>query len=80
MRLTGFREARIDAVVAGDVHLAKDAADLGRQRLSLFALQVEDRDLRTLCGQRAGGGGAEAGRAAGDDCGCGVGDIHRYLT
>ena len=44
-----------------------DAADLGRDLLGALHADVEDRDLRALGSQRAGGGLTEARAAAGDD-------------
>src|SRR6185503_3797465 len=50
-------------------HIASDgdAFELGRDLGRGFLVDVDDRDFSAGRGQRARGGGAEAGRAAGDD-------------
>ena len=78
MRGARLLEAGDDALVAGHVDLAEHAADLGRDRLALVLLQVEQRDLDALRGERTGGRGAEAGGAAGDDGRYGVVEFHCY--
>ena len=62
-----FDEAGIDRLLGSHVHFAEHAADFRGERLALFGLQIEDRDLDALDGKRARGGGTEAGGAAGDD-------------
>src|SRR3546814_8590611 len=69
-------EGGIDARVVGDVAFAEDAADFLGDRLALFFLQVEDRDLDALCRERARGRRAEARSAAGDDGGYGGIEFH----
>ena len=66
---TRLGKAGHHAVFIGDVDLAEDAADFGRERFALFLVHVEDRDLGALGGQRAGGRRAEARCAAGDNGG-----------
>ncbi len=67
--------------MAGDVDDGRpgDAAEFGRYREALFFLQIEDRDLHALGGERARGGGAEARGAAGDDGGYGGIEFHGFL-
>src|SRR5690606_7463648 len=69
-------EGGIDRGVVGDVAFAEHAAEFGGDRLALFFLQVEDRDLDALRGERTRGGGAEARGAAGNDGGYGGIEFH----
>ena len=64
-----LREARVDVGIASHVDLAEDTADLARERFALVGVQVEDRDLDAVRGERAHGCRAEARSAAGDDGG-----------
>src|SRR3546814_12079509 len=63
-------EGGIDARVVGDVAFAEDAAAFLGDRLALFFLQVEDRDLDALCPQRARGRRAQIGSASWWGGGC----------
>ena len=66
----------VDARVVGDVDRAEQAADLACQRLAGFGVEVEQRDLDAFGGERAGGGGAEAGCTAGHHRGHGTVELH----
>src|SRR5690606_13496374 len=57
----------IDRGVVGDVAFAEHTAELFGNRLALFFLQVEDRDLHALRRERAGSSRAEARSASGND-------------
>src|SRR5262249_55245251 len=63
------RERLVDAVVAGHVGLAEDAADLAGEPFAALALQIEDGDFGPGPGEPAGGRLAETGGAAGDERG-----------
>ncbi len=78
VRFARLGEGGVDRRVVGDVALAEDAAEFGRDREALFFLQVEDRDLDALGGERARGGGAEARGTAGDDGGYGGIEFHDH--
>ena len=52
----------------GDVAGDGDAVDVDRDLGGRLLVDVDDRDLGAGGGERARGGGAEAGSAAGDDC------------
>src|SRR3546814_20789290 len=67
VRFARLGKGGIDAGVVGNVAFAEHAAEFGGDRLALFFLQIEDRDLDALGGERAGGRGAEARGAPGDD-------------
>ena len=71
MRRARLDETGVDALVRSDVDFTEGAADLGGERLALFGLEIEDRDLDALGGKRARGGGTKAGGPAGDDGGGG---------
>ena len=60
----------------GDVDLAEHTAEFLGDRLALFFLKVEDGDLHALGGELPRGRGAKAGRAAGDDGGNAVVELH----
>src|SRR3546814_17080328 len=72
VRFACFREGGVDRCVVGDVALANDADEFGRDREALFFLQVEDRDVdalpRVSAGpdeRRVGKGGVRAVRYGG---------------
>ncbi len=69
-------EAGVDRGIVSHVDLAEHPADLARDFLALFGLQVEDGDFRTLGGERAGGRRAKARCASGDHCGGVAVDVH----
>src|SRR3546814_9026721 len=79
MRLARLGEGRVDRSVVGDVAFTENAGDLVRDGDALFLLQVEDRDLDALGGQRARGRGAKARGAPGDDGGYGGVEFHLVL-
>ena len=62
-------KGRIDLRVGGDIDLAEHAADLPGDGFALLHVEVEDGDLDAVGSERARGGCAKAGRAAGDDRG-----------
>ncbi len=68
VRRPGFREPRVDAFVGGHVDIAEQAADLRGDRLALFGIAVEYRDLHALLGECPRGGRAEPGCGTGHDC------------
>jgi hypothetical protein len=69
VRRAGLGEGRIDLGVRGDIGLAEHAADFLGNGFALLHVEVEDGDLYALSSERARGGCAEAGGAAGDDRG-----------
>jgi len=71
-----LREPGLDLFGRRHVDLAEDAADLPGEGVALFLVEVEDRDLHAVRGQHARGGGAEAGRAARDDRGHCLVELH----
>ena len=79
VRRARLGEAGIDALVAGHVDLAEDAADFLGDRFAFLRLHVEDRDLDALRRERPRGRRAEAGGAAGDDGGDGGIEFHSSL-
>ncbi|PAV67825.1 hypothetical protein WR25_02695 [Diploscapter pachys] len=70
-----FRDGVRDGLVVRDVHADEVSADLPSQRRSRVLVEVEDRDLRTLCGKSLGRTFAKAGRTSGDDR-CNAFDVH----
>src|SRR3546814_7894459 len=62
VRFACFREGGVDRCVVGDVALAKDAAEFGRDREALFFLQVEDHELDALRRESARGGDRKSTR------------------
>ena len=64
-------KASVNAFVAGDIDVAKHAANFSGKRFALVGLQVENRDPHTLCSERPCSCFAKARCAAGDDgCDC----------
>src|SRR3546814_4786372 len=79
MRLARLGEGRVDRSVVGDGAFTENAGDLGRDGDALFLLQVEDRDLDALGGERGRCRGAKARGAPGDDGGYGGVECHLVL-
>src|SRR3546814_7086478 len=69
--------ARDDAILAGDVDLAKNPADRVGDRPTTVRIDVEDRDLHSRRRERLGARAAEARRPAGDHCRNFVVELHR---
>jgi hypothetical protein len=66
MRGAGLFVAGQNAVLAHDVDLAEQPADLLGDRLARFLVEVEDRNLDAGLGKRLGAGPAQPRRTAGD--------------
>src|SRR3546814_18730726 len=79
MRLARLGEGRVDRSVVGDVAFTENAGDLVRDGDALFLMQVEDRDLDALGGQRARGRDAKARGAPGEDAGYGGVEFHLVI-
>ena len=67
---TAAATAACTVVLVGDVGRAEEAADVGRDRLALGGVAVDDHDVRALGREAPAGGLAHARRAAGDDRRC----------
>ena len=67
MRRGGFGERRAGGRFVRDVACDREAADRLGRLLRCCGIEVEDRDLRALGGERLGGGAAKSRAAAGHD-------------
>ena len=76
VRGAGLFEGGVDVGVGGDVAFAEHAAHFFRDLFALRLIHVENGDLDSVRGEGADGGLAEAGGAAGDDCGDGGIEFH----